>query len=99
MAVYVYGLFWKGTTRAGAWAGVLSGLAISIGFSLYYGLDAGLIPMIGAAAMVIPLLVVPLVSLLSPKFSQVHLNKVYGASIPESKYIRKRLAADDIITS
>lgn len=99
LAVYVYGLFWKGTTRAGAWAGVLSGLAISIGFSLYYGLDAGLIPMIGAAAMVIPLLVVPLVSLLSPKFSQVHLNKVYGASIPESKYIRKRLAADDIITS
>ena len=75
LAAYVYGLFWRGTTRAGAWAGVLSGLAVSIGFSLYYGLDSGLIPTIGAAAMVVPLLVVPLVSLLSPKFSQAHLKK------------------------
>jgi SSS family solute:Na+ symporter len=96
LSVYVYGLFWRGTTRAGAWAGMLSGLAISIGFSLYFGLESGLIPTIGAAAMVAPLLIVPLVSVLSPKFSRAHLKKVYGTAGQKSNHIRKRLTVDDL---
>ncbi len=78
LAPYVLGLFWKGVTRAGAWAGAITGIAISIGFSLYYGLDANIIPIIGCSAMLAPLVVVPLVSLVTKPFPERHLNRVFG---------------------
>lgn len=96
IAAYVYGLFWKGMTKAGAWAGVLSGLTISLGFSFYYKLDGSLIPTIGAAAMVIPLIIAPLVSVLTPKFSEEHLKRVYGKEQIEKDYGLEGLVVDDL---
>lgn len=96
LAVYVYGLFWDGITKAGAWAGVLSGLAISVGFSFYYKLDGSLIPTIGAAAMVVPLVIVPIVSVLTPKFSEEHLQKVYGEGRKENDFRVEGLVIDDL---
>ncbi|MEW6660920.1 MAG: sodium:solute symporter family protein [Bacillota bacterium] len=79
---YLYGLFWPGATRAGAWAGMLAGLFTSLGLAWYYKMDAGVIPTIGSAAMLFPLLVVPIVSSLTRGFSQEHLNKVFGRMEP-----------------
>lgn len=78
LAPYLYGLYWPRTTKAGAWAGLVSGLIISLGLSFYYHLDGGVIPTIGTLAMLIPLGVVPLVSLMTPAFSWEHLAKVFG---------------------
>ena len=78
LAPYVLGLFWKGVTRAGAWAGAITGLSISIVFSLYYKLDAGVIPLVGSVSMLVPLVVVPLVSLITKPFPERHLNRVFG---------------------
>jgi len=76
LAPYLYGLFWQGATRAGAWAGMLSGLAISLGGWLT--LPAGFVPTVGSAAMLAPLLVVPLVSAVTPRYSPAHLAGVFG---------------------
>ncbi|GFN21898.1 sodium:solute symporter family transporter [Thermanaeromonas sp. C210] len=78
LAPYLYGLYWRRTTKAGAWAGMLTGVALSLGLSFYYRLDGGLIPLIGSLAIIVPLAVVPLVSLLTPAFSREHLQQVFG---------------------
>jgi SSS family solute:Na+ symporter len=60
MAPYVYGLYWKRTTKAGAAAGVATGLVTAI--SLFYILGPANSPMASTIAMLIPFLVVPVVS-------------------------------------
>jgi SSS family solute:Na+ symporter len=95
LAPYLYGLYWPRTTRAGAWAGLLSGLAISLGLSFYYHLDGGVIPTIGSLAMIIPLGVVPVVSLVTPAFSREHLARVFGPG-RVSTVTTKGLVTDDL---
>ncbi|KYO67353.1 sodium:solute symporter family protein [Thermovenabulum gondwanense] len=68
LAPYVFGLFRKDTTKLGAWAGSLTGLAISLGLSIIYKFDSGKIPMFGSLAMLLPLIVVPVVSKLDNLF-------------------------------
>jgi SSS family transporter len=61
LAPYVYGLFWKRTTKAGAFAGIITGLLSAFGLFLLWGKEG--IPVAGAITMFLPLLVVPVVSL------------------------------------
>jgi len=64
LAPYLYGLFWRRTTRAGVYAGMASGLACA--FVLFPAWGADGVPLAGALAMSVPVLVVPLVSLVTP---------------------------------
>ena len=61
IAPYVYGLFWKGANKAGAIAGLLSGLGIALVLFIAWG-EPG-VPIAGAVAMIAPLVVMPVVSL------------------------------------
>jgi Na+/proline symporter len=63
LAPYVYGLFWRRTTKAGAYAGMISGVGMAVVLFFLWGKP--LIPVAGAIAMFLPLLVVPVVSLLT----------------------------------
>ncbi len=63
LAPYLYGLFWRRTTAAGVWAGMVSGLAVAVVLFLAWGSDG--VPLAGALAMALPLLVVPAVSLVT----------------------------------
>ena len=94
LAPYLYGLFWKGVTKAGAWAGFVVGLGYSVGSFLYYyvrpelrPLIKDIAPQVGSISMLLPLLVVPIVSWLTPKFSQTHIDRVFLA---EGKFISRR---------
>ncbi|MCG0277169.1 MAG: hypothetical protein L5656_01360 [Thermanaeromonas sp.] len=78
LAPYIYGLYWRRTTKAGAWAGFLTGVTLSLSLSFYYRLDSNVVPAIGCLAMLIPLAVVPVVSLFTPAFSTQHLKRVFG---------------------
>lgn len=73
---YVFGLFWRRTTKAAAITGLLTGLVIAIG--LYFKLRKPGIPLAGAVAMIVPILVIPVVSLLTTPFSEDHIKKVFG---------------------
>ena len=77
LAPYLYGLYWRGVTRAGAWAGLVAGLVISVGLAWYFKMDAGKIPMAGSLAMLIPLLVVPAVSMVTRKYPEAHLSRIF----------------------
>ena len=59
-APYIYGLYWRGATKAGAYAGLLSGLATEI--SLFIILGAANSPLAASFAILVPFIVVPVVS-------------------------------------
>jgi solute:Na+ symporter, SSS family len=61
LAPYLYGLFWRRATKAGAYAAMLAGVGTSVGLVALWGKPS--IPVAGALAMVLPLAVMPLVSL------------------------------------
>lgn len=61
---FLFGLFWKRTTAASVWASFASSLIIAVGNSIFHVTTATIA---GAAAMLVSLIIVPIVSLLSPK--------------------------------
>lgn len=62
LAPFLYGLYWKGTTKVGAWAGIISGFTVSVGGAIVLGMNAKLAPNLGATAMIVSLVAVPVVS-------------------------------------
>ena len=80
LAPYLYGLFWRGATRHGAWVSAITGLTVSVGLSLYFKLDATYIPMAGSLAMLLPLVVLPLVSSFTRPLPAEHVVKVFDTT-------------------
>lgn len=76
LAPFLYGLLWRGVTRAGATAGVIGGMLISLVPPLVTG-QMSLAPISGAAAMLAGLVIVPVVSLLTSA------KKRTGKSLPD----------------
>jgi SSS family transporter len=74
---YIYGLRWKGTTKAGAWAGFITGFLVSIIGAIATGFQSASAPMIGAGAMLASLAVTPLVSLVTPKLPEEHIKTIF----------------------
>ena len=84
MAPFMYGLFWKRTTKAGAYAGMFTGLILSnalfLGCLWYYPSMANAYsPVFASIAMIIPFVVVPMVSLMTKPPKQGTLDKAFGA--------------------
>jgi SSS family solute:Na+ symporter len=83
LAPYVYGLFWKGTTKAGAIAGMATGLVVSN--ALYWGLFFGqspaaakmYSPIVASIAMILPFFVVPPVSWMTKKLDPELVKKAF----------------------
>lgn len=67
---YLYGLYWKGATRAGAWSSIITGLGVSMLSAAVLGFDASSAPKIGACTILASLAVMPAASWLSTKFSR-----------------------------
>lgn len=78
LAPFLFGLYWRGTTKAGAWAGFITGFACSIGGALIYGMDARLAPNIGAVAMIASLAAVPAVSFITAKLPEKHVESIFS---------------------
>lgn len=76
LAPYLYGLFWKRTTLAGVYAGIGVGLACA--FTLFPLWGQSGVPLAGAVTMFLPLLVVPVVSLLSKPLPQPLVDAAFG---------------------
>jgi SSS family transporter len=82
---FLYGLFWKRTTRAGAMAGMICGVSIAVLIPLVNFLRGvpldKFVPVAGALAMIAPLIVIPIVSLMTPRLPEAHIENCFGASI------------------
>ncbi len=81
---FLWGLYWKGVTRAGAWAGALCGVVVVSGLIIYNSMEVGfavaktMAPQFGVSAMVASVVVVPLVSLVTKKFDARHIDKCFS---------------------
>lgn len=76
LAPYLYGLFWKRTSLAGVYAGIAVGLASAFTLFPLWGQDG--VPLAGAITMFLPLVVVPLVSLMSRPLQQSLIDVAFG---------------------
>ena len=75
LAPFLYGLYWKGVTRAGVWASFVCGVGITVS-NMYFKFIASPINA-GAAAMIVGLIVTPIVSLISPKINSSFVDKIF----------------------
>ena len=78
LAPYLYGLFWRRTSLAGAWAGIATGLLVAASLFVAWGSDG--VPLAGALSMGLPLLVVPAVSLLTHPPDRSRVDLAFGTS-------------------
>lgn len=83
IGAYVWGIYSKKITRAGAWCGILGGflsvliptviMSITQGFKV----ASSNAPTLGVAAMAVSLIVVPIVSSFTKKYDAEHINKIF----------------------
>ena len=75
LAPFLYSLYWKKTTKASVWACFISGVGITITNMIFHYIASPINA--GAFTMAIGLVIVPVVSLLSPKMNEDHIDKVF----------------------
>lgn len=80
---YIWGIYGKRTTKAGAYAGMIGGL-LTVGLptlvmSVMYGFKfaASKSPELGVCAMIVSLIIVPVVSAFTKKLPQAHIENVF----------------------
>lgn len=84
IGAYIWGIYSKKITKAGAWAGMICGLltvaipTIILTASAGFKAAAGKSPEMGVAAMAVSIIAVPLVSLFTKKFDKEHIDKVFN---------------------
>ncbi|MBP5600870.1 MAG: sodium:solute symporter, partial [Lachnospiraceae bacterium] len=91
LAPLVYGLYWKGTTRLGVWAGFAAGVGITVAnmvFSWMSPINAG------AWAMIAGLVIVPLVSLVTPKLDKGEIDFSFKC-YEKKKVVEEKIALPD----
>ena len=89
LAPFLYGLYWKGVTRAAVWASFVCGIGITVS-NLFLSYIASPINA-GAIAMVVGLIVVPIVSFVTPKISRKEVEKIFSC-LEEQVVVDKKIA-------
>lgn len=74
LAPFLYGLYWKGVTKASVWVSFLAGVGITVAnifLSFTSPINAG------ALAMIAGLVIVPIVSLITPKMAKAKTEEIF----------------------
>jgi SSS family solute:Na+ symporter/sodium/proline symporter len=80
LAPFLLGVRWKGVTKAGAWAGFITGVTVSVGLSIIagpLGWKDFTAPLNGSIAMVSSFIMTVVVSLVSKKFEQNVVDEMF----------------------
>ena len=75
LAPFMYGLYWKGVTKSAVWASFICGVGIIVSNMFFHFIASPINA--GAIAMVAGLIVVPVVSLITPKLSGDKVNEIF----------------------
>lgn len=93
LAPFLYGLYWKGVTKAGVWASFICGVGITVS-NMFFKFIASPINA-GAIAMIAGLIITPVVSLLTPKMNQDKVNNTFTCydkkitNVTEKEYLKE----------
>ncbi len=88
LAPFMYGFYWKGVTRAAVWASFAAGVGITV-LNLFFHFIASPINA-GAVAMVAGLIVVPVVSVLTPKLKKDRVDEIFACYDEKVTITKKR---------
>ena len=75
LAPFMYGLYWKGVTKASVWASFACGVLLTV-MNMFFKFIASPINA-GAIAMIAGLIVVPVVSLITPKMEKQKVEEIF----------------------
>lgn len=89
LAPFLYGLYWKGVTKAAVWASFICGVGITVSnmFLSYLGSPINA----GAVAMLAGMVVVPIVSILSPKMNRETVDDIF-VCLDEKVTVERKVA-------
>lgn len=93
LAPFLYGLYWKGVTKAGVWACFITGIGITVS-NMFFQYIASPINA-GAIAMVVGFIVVPVVSVLSPKMKKETVEDVFACYKSEVTATTKKVLPEE----
>ncbi|MBQ8305824.1 MAG: sodium/solute symporter [Blautia sp.] len=93
LAPFLYGLFWKKTTKAAVWASFIVGVGITV-LNMFIKFIASPINA-GAAAMIAGLIVVPVVSLITPSQDKQAVDRIFSCYDEEVHVKRKTALPED----
>ena len=75
LAPFLYGLYWKKVTKAAVWASFATGVGITISNMFFHYIASPINA--GAVAMIAGLIVVPIVSLVTPKMEKKKVDAIF----------------------
>ena len=92
LAPFLYGLYWKGVTKAGVWASYICGVGITVANMFFKFIESPINA--GAFAMVAGLIMTPLVSLITPKLDKKMVDGVFTCydkpvHVSEKEYLQE----------
>ena len=92
LAPFLYGLYWKGTTKLAVWASFIAGVGITLSNMFLHYIKSPINA--GALTMLAGLIIVPVVSLLTPKLSRSKIDEIF-AGYEETVTIKKRYSLEE----
>ena len=92
LAPFMYGLYWKGVTKASVWTSFACGVLLTV-LNMFFKFIASPINA-GAVAMIAGLIVVPVVSFVTPKMEKTKLDKIF-VCLEEKVTVSKRKSIEE----
>lgn len=92
LAPFMYGLYWKGVTKASVWASFACGVLLTVS-NMFFKFIASPINA-GAIAMVAGLIIVPVVSLITPKMKKEKVDEIFTC-LDETVTVHKRSSIEE----
>lgn len=88
LAPFLYGLYWKGVTKAAVWASFGAGIGITVSNMFLHYIASPINA--GAIAMIAGLIIVPAVSLVSPKMEKKKVDEMFHCYEEKVTITKKR---------
>lgn len=92
LAPFLYGLYWKGVTKAAVWASFVCGVGITVANMFFKFIESPINA--GAIAMAIGLIIVPVVSLITPKMKNEEVDSIF-ACLEETVTVRRKRSIEE----